>query len=115
MSEPFDSKYKLFKKIGVPFSGMIQSHLTIREDIMANKYKQESKKQEIIDEPRSVRSCSRPQLTRRQESPKKVQQARAKRTDQQQLTHLDQLLGKNKGAKKERVKLKERIKHDKSK
>ena len=34
MSEPFDSKYKLFKQIGVPFSGMCQSHLTIREDLV---------------------------------------------------------------------------------
>ena len=33
MSEPFDSKYKLFKEIGVPHSGMSQSHLTIREDL----------------------------------------------------------------------------------
>ena len=33
--EPFDSKYKLFKKIGVPFTGMSQSHLTIREDLVA--------------------------------------------------------------------------------
>ena len=31
--EPFDSKYKLFKEIGVPHSGMSQSHLTIREDL----------------------------------------------------------------------------------
>ena len=34
MSEPFDSKYKLFKEIGVPFTGMSQSHLTIREDLV---------------------------------------------------------------------------------
>ena len=33
MSEPLDSKYKLFKQIGVPFTGMSQSHLTIREDL----------------------------------------------------------------------------------
>jgi hypothetical protein len=36
MSEPFDSKYKLFKQIGVPHSGMSQSHLTIREDLVAD-------------------------------------------------------------------------------
>ena len=82
---------------------------------MAQKYKQESKKQEIIEETRFVRDCTHPQLTRRQESAKKLQEARAKRTDRQQLTHLDKLLGKNKGAKKERARLKERIKHDKSK
>ena len=44
MSEPFDSKYKLFNQIGVPFSGMNKdntdtlehdgSHLTIREDLV---------------------------------------------------------------------------------
>ena len=33
MSEPLDSKYELFKQIGVPHSGMSQSHLTIREDL----------------------------------------------------------------------------------
>jgi hypothetical protein len=38
MSEPFDSKYKLFKQIGVPHSGMSveNSHLTIREDLVAD-------------------------------------------------------------------------------
>ena len=46
MSEPFDSKYKLFKQIGVPFSGMNKdntdtlehdgSHLTIRDDLVAD-------------------------------------------------------------------------------
>ena len=36
MSEPFDSKYKLFKEIGVPHSGMSQSHLTIRDDLVAD-------------------------------------------------------------------------------
>ena len=79
---------------------------------MAQKYKQESKKQEISDEPRSVRSCTHPQLIRRQEQAEKLRKARAKRTDQQQLNQLDKLLGKNKGAKKERAKLKERIKNE---
>ena len=79
---------------------------------MTNKYKQEKKK-EVSDEPRSVRQCTHPQRTRRQESAKKVQEARAKRTDRQQLTHLDKLLGKNKGAKKERVRLKDRIRQSK--
>ena len=82
---------------------------------MAQKYKQESKKQEEQDSPRSVRQCTHPQRTRRHESAGKCAKARAKRTDQQQLNRLDKLLGKNKGAKKERARLKERIKHDKSK
>jgi uncharacterized protein YdiU (UPF0061 family) len=73
---------------------------------MSNKYKQESKKQEISDEPRSVRQCSHPQRKRRQESAKKVLADRTKRTDQEKLNRLDKLLGKNKGAKKERAKLK---------
>ena len=81
---------------------------------MAQKYKQEAKKQELSDEPRSVRSCTHPQRTRRQESAKKCAEARAKRTDQQQLAELDKLLGTNKGAKRERARLAERIKNDKS-
>ena len=46
MSEPFDSKYKLFKEIGIPHSGMSKnitdtlehdgSHLTIRDDLVAD-------------------------------------------------------------------------------
>ena len=75
---------------------------------MANKYKQEKKK-ELSDEPTSVRQCSHPQRSRRQESAKKCAKARVERTDQQQLQHLDELLGKNKGAKKERAKLKAKI------
>ena len=80
---------------------------------MAQKYKQESKKQEVSAEPRSVRSCTHPQRTRRQESAKKCAEARANRTDQQQIKHLDKLLGKNKGAKKERARLKDRIRQSK--
>jgi hypothetical protein len=76
---------------------------------MAQKYKQESKK-EVIEETRSARERSHPQRSRRQESANKCQEARAKRTDQEQLNHLDQLLGKDKGAKKERARLKSRIK-----
>ena len=82
---------------------------------MAQKYKQEAKKQEISDEPRSVRSCTHPQRTRRQEQGEKLRKARAKRTDQQQLAELDRVFGKGNGAKKERARLKERIKNDKSK
>ena len=82
---------------------------------MAQKYKQESKKQEISDEPRNVRQCTHPQRTRRQESAKKCVEARAKRTDQQQLAELDRVFGKGKGAKKERARLKERIKNAKTK
>ena len=81
---------------------------------MAQKYKQESKKQEMSDEPRSVRQCTHPQRSRRQERSKNLQEARAKRTDKQQLDRLDKLLGKNKGAKKERGRLKERVKGNES-
>ena len=82
---------------------------------MANKYKQESKKQEISDEPRYVRSCTHPQRTRRQEQGEKLRKARAKRTDQQQLAELDKVFGKGKGAQKERARLKERIKNERNK
>ena len=80
---------------------------------MAQKYKQE-KKREISDETRSVRQCTHPQRIRRQESAKKCAGARAKRTDEQQLNRLDKLLGKNKGAKKERARLNERVKNNES-
>jgi len=82
---------------------------------MAQKYKQEAKKQEISDEPRSTRSCTHPQRTRRQEQAEKLRRARAKRTDKQQLAELDRVFGKDKGAKKERAKLKERIKNERKK
>tara|TARA_Y100000593_G_scaffold75066_1_gene138378 strand:+ start:517 stop:786 length:270 start_codon:yes stop_codon:yes gene_type:complete len=80
---------------------------------MAQKYKQESKKQEVSSEPRDVRQCTHPQRTRRQESARKCADARAKRTDQEQLVELDKLLGKGKGAKKERARLKENIRKSK--
>ena len=79
---------------------------------MAQKYKQESKKQELSDEPRNVRQCTHPQRTRRQEQAEKLRRARAKRTDKQQLAELDRVFGKDKGAKKERARLKERIKNE---
>jgi len=77
---------------------------------MAQKYKQEAKKQELSAEPRSV-----PQRTRRQEQAEKLRKARAKRTDQQQLAELDRVFGKGKGAKKERARLKARIAEGKKK
>ena len=80
---------------------------------MAQKYKQESKKQDIEQESRPTRDCTHPQRTRRQESAKKCAEARAKRTDQQQLNQLDKLLGKNKGATKERARLKDRMRQSK--
>ena len=51
---------------------------------MTQKYKQESKKQELSTEPRPVRQCTHPQRTRRQEQAVKLRKARAKRTDKQQ-------------------------------
>ena len=82
---------------------------------MAQKYKQESKKQELSAEPRSVRQCTHPQRTRRQEQAEKLRKARAKRTDQQQLAELDRVFGKGNGAKKERARLKARIAEGKKK
>ena len=64
---------------------------------MAQKYKQEAKKQELSAEPRSVRQCTHPQRTRRQEQAEKLRKARAKRTDKQQLAELDRVFGKGKG------------------
>ena len=72
---------------------------------MAQKYKQESKKQEVSAEPRSVRKCTHPHRTHRQESAKRCAEARAKRTDKEQLAELDRVLGKDKGANKERARL----------
>tara|TARA_Y100000590_G_scaffold143436_2_gene164807 strand:+ start:59582 stop:59821 length:240 start_codon:yes stop_codon:yes gene_type:complete len=76
---------------------------------MANKYPQEQKR--VVEEitTSTQKKCTHPQRQRRQESAKKCAEARAKRSDKQQLAHLDKLLGKNKGAKKERARLKARI------
>ena len=76
---------------------------------MAQKYKQESKKQEVSAEPRSVRQCTHPLRARRQEQAEKLRKARAERTDKQQLAELDRVFGKGNGAKKERARLKDRI------
>ena len=81
---------------------------------MAQKYKSEKKK-EVVEENRSVRQCTHPQRTRRQESAKKCAEARAKLTNQQQLNKLDKMFGKGKGAEKEREKLTERIKNERKK
>ncbi len=77
---------------------------------MANKYPQEAKKktqEQTISV--SKRECTHPQKEKRRESAKKCAESRAKRSDKQQLAHLDKILGKDKGAKKERARLKERI------
>jgi len=76
---------------------------------MANKYPQEHKKtvEEITTS--TQKEHTHPQRQQRRESAKKCAEARAKRSDKQQLAHLDKLLGKNKGAKKERARLKARI------
>jgi uncharacterized protein YdiU (UPF0061 family) len=84
-------------------------------NIMAQKYKQEAKKQELSAEPHSVRQCTHPQRARRQEQADKLRQARAKRTDQEQLAELDRVFGKGNGAKKERARLKARIAEGKKK
>lgn len=76
---------------------------------MVNKYPQEHKRavEEITTSTQT--KCTHPQRQRRQESAKRCEEARAKRTNEQQLAHLDELLGKGKGAKKERAKLKAKI------
>ena len=82
---------------------------------MAQKYKQEAKKQDLSTDPRKVRDCTHPQRARRQEQAAKLRKARAKRTDQQQLAELDRVFGKGNGAKKERARLKARIAEGKKK
>jgi len=81
---------------------------------MANKYPQEAKKK--IEETLSVSSGktkpTHPAREKRRESAKKCAEARAKRSDKQQLAHLDKLLGKNKGAQKERARLKKNISNE---
>ena len=81
---------------------------------MTNKYTQEKKK-EVSEETRYGRQCTHPQRTRRQEQAEKLRKARAKRTDKEQLAELDRVFGKGNGAKKERARLKERIKNDRKK
>ena len=78
---------------------------------MSQKYPQEARKKEQSSEIglKQGRECTHPQRARRQERAKKVQEARAKRTNKEQLERLDKLLGKNKGAQKERARLKEGI------
>ena len=83
---------------------------------MANKYPQEAKKKrEEAVAPASKKECTHPRRLKRQESAKRCAEERASRTDEQQLKHLDKLLGKNKGAKKERARLKNKIKNAKAK
>jgi hypothetical protein len=49
----------------------------------------------------------------RRDQAETLKKDRALRTDQQQLIHLDKLLGKGKGAKKERARLKKQIEKQK--
>jgi hypothetical protein len=75
---------------------------------MANKYKQEKKNSPEIQVGEG-RKCTHPQKRNKQESAKRCAEARAKRTNQEQLNLLDKILGKNKGAKKERERLQLKI------
>ena len=81
---------------------------------MANKYPQEAKKK--VEETLSVSSGktkpTHPAREKRRASAKNCSEARVKRSDKQQLTHLDKLLGKNKGAQKERARLKKSINNE---
>lgn len=76
---------------------------------MANKYPQEAKKnkEEIVS--KSKKESTHPQRSRRRAKARRLAEARAERTDEQQLKELDDLLGKGKGAKKERARLKNKI------
>ena len=80
---------------------------------MANKYAKESVKETVTKKISSslgpTRDCHWSRRKEKQEKGKKLAEERADRTDKEQLEHLDSILGKGKGAVKERAKLNARI------
>ena len=79
---------------------------------MANKYAKESVKETVAKKTIKLgptRVCNWSRRTEKQEKAKKLAEERAGRTDREQLEHLDSILGKGKGAVKERAKLNARI------
>ena len=79
---------------------------------MANKYAKESVKETVSKKSIKLgptRTCLWLRRTEKQEKAKQLAEERASRTDKEQLEHLDSILGKGKGAVKERAKLNARI------
>jgi hypothetical protein len=81
---------------------------------MANKYAKESVKETVTKKATKLglgptRVCNWLRRKEKQERGRKLAEERAERTDREQLDHLDSILGKGKGAVKERAKLNARI------
>ena len=79
---------------------------------MANKYAKESVKETVAKKTIKLgptRDCLWNRRTEKRAKAKKLAEERAERTDREQLDHLDSILGKGKGAVKERAKLNARI------
>ena len=79
---------------------------------MANKYAKESVKETVVKKTSTLgptRTCLWNRRTEKRAKAKKLAEERAERTDREQLEHLDSILGKGKGAVKERAKLNARL------
>jgi hypothetical protein len=81
---------------------------------MANKYAKESVKETVTKKTTKLglgptRVCNWTRRSEKQEAGKRLAEERASRTDREQLDHLDSILGKGKGAVKERAKLNARL------
>ena len=84
---------------------------------MANKYAKESVKETVTKKTIKLgptRVCNWLRRTEKQEKARQLAEERASRTDKEQLEHLDSILGKGKGAVKERARLNARIAADKT-
>ena len=79
---------------------------------MANKYAKESVKETVAKKTIKLgptRTCLWHRRKEKQDKAKRLAEERSERTDREQLDHLDSILGKGKGAVKERAKLNARI------
>ena len=79
---------------------------------MANKYAKESVKETVgtkLTKLGPTRACHWLRRREKREKAMTLAEERANRTDREQLEHLDSILGKEKGAVKERAKLNARI------
>jgi hypothetical protein len=75
---------------------------------MANKYAKESVKETVTKKVTKLgptRVCNWLRRSEKQEKAKQLAEERTNRTSREQLDHLDSILGKGKGAVKERAKL----------